>query len=95
MRLRILVYMRPKTVKILLARKDKQWGGQKWLADQMKVSETYISLMLSGYEPVPTGRQSLLINAFRGMARAKGEKVRWDDIFQNVTRADGSVTASF
>lgn len=88
MRLRVVVYLRSTTVKVLLARKDKQWGGQKWLAEQMRVSETYVSLMLAGKQPVPTGRQGLIINAFRGMSHKKGGRVTWDDIFQQVIKED-------
>lgn len=86
MRLKIVVYLRPRTVALLLAKKDKQWGGQKWLADQMRVSQTYVSLMLAGKQPVPTNRQGLIINAFRGMSHKPGGRLRWEDLFQFVER---------
>lgn len=92
LRLRIVVYLRPRTIKALLARKDKQWGGQRWLADQMRVSEVYVSRMLSGNEPVPTGRQSFVINAFRGMSHKKGGRLSWDDVFQQVTKEMSAAT---
>lgn len=86
MRLRVVVYLRPKTVKVLLARKDKTWGGQKWMAEQMGVSEQFVSAMLSGMQPVPSGRQGVIINLFRGMGLGRGQRLSWDLLFQQCVK---------
>jgi DNA-binding transcriptional regulator YdaS (Cro superfamily) len=94
MKIRVLIFFRPKTVKVLLARKDKQWGGQRWLAEQLGLSESYISSMIAGREPVPTGRQGAAMNAFRGMSHKRGGRLSWDDLFQSVVKeVDGTATA--
>ena len=82
MKLKVFVFLRPRTVKILLARKDKPWGGQKWLAEQLGISEAFVSMMLNGKAAVPSGKQSAVINAFRGMSHKRGGRVSWDDLFQ-------------
>lgn len=92
MRVRVTVYLRPRTVMILLARKDKQRGGLKWFAGVIGVSQPHMSHMISGRQPVPSGRQALVMNAFRGMGLRRGHKVCWDDVFQQTVVEDGSVT---
>lgn len=85
-RLRVVVFIRVRVVALMLARKDMAWGGQKWLAERMGVSQAYMSLMMSGQKPVPTRRQALLMEAFRGMSHKKGGRLCWDDVFQPVYR---------
>lgn len=94
MKIRVFIYLRPKTVKILLARKDKQWGGQRWLAEQIGMPTSNVSMMISGARAVPNGKQGAIINAFRGMSHKKGGRLCWDDIFQQVIKEEeGTATA--
>ncbi len=81
--MRVRVYLRPKTVLVLLARKDMQHGGQKWLAMRIGVSQTLVSLMINGQSPVPSGRQGQIMEAFRGMSHKRGGRLTWDDVFQS------------
>jgi hypothetical protein len=83
-RIRVVVFIRTKTVLLLLAKKDMQWGGKKWLACKVGVSQAYMSQILAGRAPVPTGRQKLFIEAFRGMSHKPGGRLKWDDLFQPV-----------
>lgn len=93
MKLHVYVYLRPVTVKLLLARMDKAWGGQKWLAEQIGLSESHLSRMLGGELPVPSGKQVLIRNIFRGMSHKKGGRTTYDDIFQQVIKEMSGASA--
>ena len=85
MRLRIVVYLRPKTVKILLAKKQLIEGekrDQKWLSLQLGTSQAMVSLMLRGVAPVPSSKGPLLWDMFRGMSHKHGGRLKDSDLFQ-------------
>ena len=102
MRIRVVVYLRPKTVALLLSKKKaklRMRGGQKWLADRLGVSETYVSLMMLGEHgsPVPANRESVIWDLFRGMSHKPGGRLTDADLFQRVTiekDVEGSVTTA-
>lgn len=96
MRLKVTVYLRPRTVAILLAKKGKRWGGQKWMAERLGVSQTYVSLMMMGKDgyPVPTTKQQVIWDLFRGMSHKPGGRLKDDDLFQYVAREPQGTEAS-
>ena len=89
MRVRVVVYLRPKTVKLLLVKKsilDRARRDQKWMAERLGVSEGFVSDMLNGKENVPAGKVGLLWELFRGMSHKRGGRLTDEDLFQYVTK---------
>ena len=79
--MRIKVYLRPKTVLILLARRNV---GKGWLAEQVGVSRWTVSMWIAGKENPAEQSRERIMDAFKGMGLSRGTKVGWDDLFQSV-----------
>lgn len=86
--MRIKVFIRPETLILLLMRRG--WTQER-LARELKVTGTYISLII-GLKYSPSARlQSRLMSVFRGVSHKPGGRLTWDDMF-SVKEIDSNST---
>lgn len=79
--MRVIVYLKPKTILLLLARRNADLG---WLAERTGVSRTTVSFWMHGKSQPSNEARTRIMEAFRGMSHKPGGRLKWDDIFQSV-----------